>query len=503
MKRYSVAMTSQVCATLTHHLLRDDGQEDLCLATFQASTGACRYTALLSDVVAPHPGERTVHGNVSFTGGYVERAAMLAAERGHGVALLHSHPRARGWQSMSSWDRDAEQAFANLVRELTGQPLVGLTLAGSDHTWSARVWALGVGRQVSEIECESVRVIGDSLTISWNTALRPAPQRQEAQVETVNSWGDAMQADLARIRTLVVGGGSVGLDVALRLAATGVQHIGVMDFDVVESKNLDRTPGTTPMEALLKVPKVTLAGRLAKIGATADRFEFEPIVASICDPHGHKIALDYDLIISCVDRPWPRSVLNMLAYADLIPVIDGGVAVDTFPDGAGLRNAVWRSHVVRPGRPCMVCNGQLDPGQVQLDKEGLLDDPEYISGLPRHARPQSQNVAAFSVNVTASLLAQWISFVVNPGGQTDPGPVRFSLSDFELERLARSSGEHCPYEASTALGDRRVELTGSHSPLPDRGRASLPSRIAGMLYGLNRHAEQRLVNWARGQLRGP
>ena len=147
---------------------------------------------------------------------------------------------------------------------------------------------------------------------------------------------------------------------------------------------------------------------------------------------GLRLALDHDLIFSCVDRPWPRAVLNSLAYSDFIPVIDGGIAIDTF-DGNEMRNATWRSHVVRPGRPCMSCNRQLDLGLVALERQGLLDDPAYIEGTGEGRMPVNSNVAPLSVNVTASILAQYVSFSVAPAGFGDPGPLQYSLGTHYLE----------------------------------------------------------------------
>ena len=194
-----------------------------------------------------------------------------------------------------------------------------------------------------------------------------------------------------------------------------------------------------------------------------------------------QLALDHDLIFCCVDRPWPRAVLNALAYSDLIPAIDGGIAIDTLDDGT-MRNATWRTHVIRPGRPCMSCNGQLDLGLVQPDKEGLLDDPEYIAGIGESAIPRGQNVATLSASVSAGLLAQYTSFSVGPAGLGDPGPLRFALSTHLLEHLDCTARSHCPVEPIEGVGDARQVLTDRH---PDaerqRDRATNPDNRVRLL----------------------
>jgi hypothetical protein len=456
--RQSVAMAAQTARGLRTHLLRGDGQEDVTLAIYRPSTGTDRFSALIRAVYPPRPGERQVHGNASFTGKYVLRVAAAAAQERAGVVILHSHPGGAGWQRMSGPDADAERSYAYLAHRMTGLPLVGMTLAGGDGQWSARVWEPSGEATL----CESVRVVDEILRVSWNEALRPAPRFRASQLRTMSAWGPRTQADMARLHVLVVGAGSVGLEVALRLVASGFEHVGVMDFDSVDLVNLDRLIGATRLDALLRTPKAEVAHRLMQRAATAENPVIPLFDVSICEPAGMSLALDYDVVFSCVDRPWARTVLNMLAYADLIPVVDGGVHIDPFRD-EGMRNATWRSHVIRPGRPCLACNHQLDLGLVSADREGLLDDTEYIrraAGLPRLAR---QNVAMLSVGVVSSVLSQFISLTVGPGGRGDPGPIQYLLSTHDLLHRPYVSQPNCYFEGSIAAGDQRLDLTGVHA----------------------------------------
>ncbi len=462
MRRTSVAMTATTQEALFRLLVRDDGQEDLCIATYRPSTGLTRFTALVRTVVPPKLGDRLVHGNATVTADYILRAAQAAQKDDCGLILLHSHPGASHWQPMSGPDRDCEASYANLVREFTGLPLVGMTLATRNCVWSARHWDSGVGRAVDCTHCTNVRVIGDRFAVSWNDSVQPPPRATRSQARTLSAWGKQRQADLVRRKVLVVGAGSVGLDVFVRLAASGLCQLTVMDFDFVEVHNRDRLIGGTPRDAHLRRPKVHVAGREAAAAATAHKCSIRVSDLSICEPEGLRLALDHDLIFCCVDRPWPRAVLNSLAYTDLIPVIDGGIAIDTFDDGQ-MRNATWRSHVVRPGRPCLSCNRQLDLGTVALDRQGLLDDPAYIQGAREEGMAANANVAPLSLNVAASILSQYISFSVAPAGLGDPGPLQYAFSTHCLAHRGDTTSPHCATENDEGAGDQRVCLTGRHA----------------------------------------
>jgi molybdopterin-synthase adenylyltransferase len=104
-----------------------------------------------------------------------------------------------------------------------------------------------------------------------------------------------------------------------------------------------------------------------------------------------------------------------------------------------MRNATWRSHVLRPGRPCLICNRQLDPTRITIDRQGQLDDPTYIAGAGAALNPGRQNVAILCASVSAGLLTQFASLTVAPGGQGDPGPLQYLLPETpKCRRAARS-----------------------------------------------------------------
>jgi len=464
-------MTNNVALALAAHLDREDGQEDICFVLWRPSTGRDRLSALVYDVVLPELGERHVHGNASFEGSYLLRAAAIAAGSGSGIALIHSHPGGTGWQRMSDDDHAAERSHAAKARTITGLPFLGLTLGTGDYGISARLWQRAAARDYRPAWCESVRIVGDRLKVGFNDQLRPRSAHRATQVRTIAAWGDRAHQQLTRLRIGIVGAGSVGALVAESLARTGVAEIVLIDFDTVKEHNLDRLLHATIDDARSRRSKVGVLADAVRLSSTAAEPQIEGVELSIVEQEGFRRALDCDVLFSCVDRPWARAVLNFIAYAHLIPVIDGGIAVRSHP--AGIRGAEWRAHVAAPGRRCLECLQQYDPGLVQTERNGLLDDPSYITGLPAdHPLRRNENVFAFSAACASAMVLQMLSMTLAPAGVADIGAQLFHFTTGSLDHDLRGCEKTCLYSpGQIALGDSSPLLVTGRHELADRERA--------------------------------
>lgn len=125
----------------------------------------------------------------------------------------------------------------------------------------------------------------------------------------------------------------------------------------------------------------------------------------------------------------------MVAYAHLVPVIDGGILVRNHRQQ--LLGAEWRAHLAAPGRTCLKYLGQYDPALVSVERAGLLDDPSYLATLDgNHPARRNRNVFPFSAATAAST----------------------------LDRITSGCNPECSYAGSLlAAGDSQpFHVTGSH-----------------------------------------
>jgi molybdopterin-synthase adenylyltransferase len=455
-REWSIALSSMLDAEIAQYLIREDGQEDLLFALWTPSKGNRRLTGLMHTLVYPVEGDRQRHGNASFNPQYFERVCSTALAEGCGIAFLHSHP-VTGWQGMSHDDVIAEQKMAGAVSALTDLPLIGMTV-GSDGTWSARMWEHLEGKKYGRRWCTSVRKVGEQLRSDFNNKLVPMPVFREHLRRTITVWGEENHAHLARLRIGIVGLGSVGSMVADALAHIGVERFVLIDFDEIQTHNRDRLIIATD-EDIGKL-KILVAEQHIRKVATAEWVEVTKVPYSIAEEQGYRAVLDCDVLFSCVDRPRPRQILNHLAYAHLIPVIDGGIAVRFKQDK--FFGVDWQLQTVTPERPCLECLGAFDSADVETEKAGKLDDPSYLKGLPpEHRFKRNENVYPFSANLASLEVLQFIALTTGIAGIANFGVQRYRYSPGILESDVQvACRPNCSMSSLVAQGDRHFHLYG-------------------------------------------
>lgn len=444
----SVAMTAATDRVLADHLHKPRRQEDLTFAYWRPSRGARRHTAVVAQLLLPREGDRELHGNVAFLPQYLDRV-LENLPSGSGIALLHGH-LGPGWQGMSEDDVVAEHdRLAGAVAGVTEMPLLGLT-RGTDGAWSGRLWPRKGPRSYERLVARTVRVVGRRLALTYHPT-DVAAQASDSQVETVNVWGSRAQDDVVRCRVGIVGLGSVGSLVAEALSRVGFRRLTYIDFDLLEMRNLDRTHGASLADVLAGLSKVQVAARATTLSHTSAGLDLRVVSESVLGRSGFEAALDCDVLISCVDRPWPRHLLNAIAYSQLIPVVDGGIIARVKPDGLPL-HIDWRIHTVGPEHACMVCLDALRRSDVALDREGKLDDPDYILGLSEEdkARFSRRNVFPFSMSVAAHEVLQLIGLVTGLERIGGSGPQMYHAYPGEMELIAAKCAVDCEYSELTA-----------------------------------------------------
>ncbi len=173
----------------------------------------------------------------------------------------------------------------------------------------------------------------------------------------------------------------------------------------------------------------------------------------------YKSALDCDILFCCVDKPRPRYILNHIAYAHLIPVIDGGILVEFNEDG-DLSFADWTVHTISPGKPCLSCLGAYNTSDVELERGGMLEDMNYIQGLPEnHHLKNSENISPFSMNLASFEILHFMALTTR---LVEPECFCEQRFRFKHGVLSRNNdikcNNNCDFQNNIGIGDSVFEL---------------------------------------------
>src|SRR5262249_14063850 len=137
----------------------------------------------------------------------------------------------------------------------------------------------------------------------------------------------------------------------------------------------------------------------------------------------------------------------------VIPVIDGGILARVREDGR-LLHVDWRIHTVGPERACLYCLDAVRRSDVPLDRDGLLDDPDYIRGLSAADRERygRRNVFAFSLSVAAHEVLQLVGMIAGNERIGGRGPQTYHAYPGTMDSCATEAcAPECDIAPLTAL----------------------------------------------------
>jgi len=127
------------------------------------------------------------------------------------------------------------------------------------------------------------------------------------------------QLRLRNARVCIVGLGGLGSPAALQLAAMGVGHLRLVDYDVVELSNLQR-------QHLYDIhsvgySKVEVAAK--RLGNLNPYVEIEPLPLALSSHNAREIVKDMDVVVDGLDRMSPRYALNRACVQLGVPYVFG------------------------------------------------------------------------------------------------------------------------------------------------------------------------------------
>ena len=195
------------------------------------------------------------------------------------------------------------------------------------------------------------------------------------------------QQRVSSAHVMVVGCGALGNEVLKNLLLLGVEHLVVVDFDVVEVGNLSRSVLFSKADADAHRLKVEVIAERAK--AMNPAVEIQTICGDVAYDVGLSLIRRMDVVIGCVDSRWARYCINRLCMRAGVPWVDGAI-----------EELEGTARVFIPGKNCYACN---------LGPEGLRDMAKRMSCtgvIRRHEQAGSAPTTSLMASVIGAVQVQ-------------------------------------------------------------------------------------------------
>ena len=198
--------------------------------------------------------------------------------------------------------------------------------------------------------------------------LSPIPQIRSSSLDYRQQ--DALGPIHNRVRTLsvaVVGTGGLGSPIAEQLARMGVAEITLIDYDFLDTdSNVRRMFGARVKDLRNGNPATKVDVLQRHIKDIGLKVQIRAIKGDVRKERIFRHLLDTDVVLSATDTHGSRAIVNELASAYLLPVIDVGVRVG-MKTHARLSGLVAEVRVLTPTTPCLWCRGTINADVIRIE----------------------------------------------------------------------------------------------------------------------------------------
>ena len=361
-----------------------------------------------------------------------------------GYALIEAHNHRESFPRFSVTDRRGLTEFSKYI--LSSLP---------DRPYGATVWGNNTIYGEYFLENGSHEAIR-SITVLGSRLIQIVSQSDDNRVDLRNlkrqlPWfTEEIQRQLGRIRIGIVGNGGTGCQIIVALTCLGCRDFVLIDDDIAEDHSMNRLVTATASD--IGELKVVLGERWIRNFAPDANVQ---IIRSKLQTIKSIDALKgVDVLFGCGDNDGMRLILNEIALAYNLPLLDLGIEIEA-EDGV-VSSAVGRVAVILPEGPCLNCMEQIDWREARF----VLGSPEERQFQLDRGYVAGMNVTAPAVGplngVVANVAA--LEFAVLVSGQRVLSP--FSEYDFLGTGREKNSQWLAPRRIQPVQGCIQCSLKG-------------------------------------------
>jgi len=224
------------------------------------------------------------------------------------------------------------------------------------------------------------------------------------------AFGKTEQKLFQDIKICIIGAGGIGSIIAEGLIRLGVKYIHIIDYDNLESTNLNRWQGAKHSDV-----GSSKSGLLAKnLSTFQEDLKISFSMDNVISRKSIESIKECDFIFSCVDNVEARFFLNKISSRYLIPIFDTGVGIINDKDGISTK---WQNIIIIPGYTrCFDCSviriydkNIMSRTFFDNTTANFMRSEGYIKDFPEMKEPAVYHLNLFASSITLYEFHNYIS----------------------------------------------------------------------------------------------